>query len=152
MKDVPAWGIEPVPERYRQLGALDTTLLWGNLGVSLLVLVAGALLVPALSLPQALVAIVVGGLIGNLMLGLAAMMGAEARVPAMVLLRAPLGRQGSYLATGLNAAQCVGWAVFELVIIATAAATAAGSSAGSVRPLPSASRTPSVHIHVAATK
>ena len=122
MKDVPAWGIEPVPERYRLLGTLDTTLLWGNLGVSLLVLVAGALLVPALSLPQALVAILVGGLIGNLMLGLGAMMGAEARVPAMVLLRAPLGRHGSFLATGLNAAQCVGWAVFELVIIATAAA------------------------------
>ncbi len=37
---------------------LDTGLLWGNLGVSLLVLVAGTYLVPALSLPQALLAIV----------------------------------------------------------------------------------------------
>jgi putative hydroxymethylpyrimidine transporter CytX len=118
----PNWGIEPVPERLRVFGLLDTTILWGNLGVSLLVLVAGALLVPALSLPQALVAILVGGLIGNLMLGAAGMIGADARVPAMVLLRAPLGRRGSYLATGLNAAQCVGWAIFELVVIATAVA------------------------------
>jgi putative hydroxymethylpyrimidine transporter CytX len=40
----------------------------------------------------------------------------------MVLLRAPLGRAGSYLATLLNVAQCLGWAIFELIIIATAAA------------------------------
>jgi NCS1 family nucleobase:cation symporter-1 len=121
-QEAPNWGIEPVPDRLRVLGLTDLTLLWGSLGVSLLVLVAGALLVPALSLPQAVVAIVVGGLIGNLMLGLAGMIGADARVPAMVLLRAPLGRRGSYLATGLNVAQCLGWAIFELIIIATAAA------------------------------
>ena len=64
-------GIEPVPERLRVLGALDTGLLWGNLGVSLLVIVAGTILVPALSLPDALVAILVGCVIGNLMLGTA---------------------------------------------------------------------------------
>ena len=120
--ETPAWGIDPVPERLRVLSGLDTGLLWGNLGVSLLVLVAAAFLVPALSLPDALVAIVVGGLIGSLMLGIAGGIGADARVPAMVLLRAPLGRRGSYLATGLNVAQCLGWAVFELIIIAAAAA------------------------------
>ena len=116
------WGITPVPARLRVLGALDLTLLWGSLGVSLLVVVAGALLVPTLSLPQAALAILVGGLIGNAMLGLAGLIGADARVPAMVVLRAPLGRGGSYLATALNVAQCLGWAVFELIIIATAAA------------------------------
>ena len=118
----PNWGITPVPERLRVLSGLDLTLLWGSLGVSLLVVVAGAALVPALSLPQALLAILVGGLIGNVMLGAAGMIGADARVPAMVLLRAPLGRGGSYLATVLNVAQCLGWAIFELIIIATAAA------------------------------
>ena len=41
MDGTPAWGIKPVPERLRVLGLLDTGLLWGNLGVSLLVLVAG---------------------------------------------------------------------------------------------------------------
>jgi nucleobase:cation symporter-1, NCS1 family len=111
-----------VPERLRILSGLDLTLLWGSLGVSLLVVVAGALLVPALSLPQALLAILVGGLIGNAMLGAAGLIGADARVPAMVVLRAPLGRAGSYLATVLNVAQCLGWAIFELIIIATAAA------------------------------
>jgi len=120
--ETPNWGIEPVPERLRVLGGLDTALLWGNLGVSLLVLVAGAFLVPALSLPEAVVAIVVGALVGNLMLAAAGAIGADARVPAMVLMRAPLGRRGSYLPTVLNVAQCLGWAIFELIIIAAAAA------------------------------
>ncbi len=100
--DTPNWGIEPVPERLRVLGGLDAALLWGNLGVSLLVLVAAAFLVPALSLPEALVAIVVGAVIGNLMLAAAGGIGADARVPAMVLMRAPLGRRGSYLPTALQ--------------------------------------------------
>ena len=117
-----SWGIEPVPERLRVLGGLDLGLLWGNLGVSLLVVVAGAVLVPALSLPAALAAILVGCLVGNLMLAVAAAIGAQARVPAMVLMRAPLGERGSYLPTAINVVQCLGWTVFELLVIATAAA------------------------------
>ena len=119
----PSWGIEPVPERLHVLGLFDSLLLWGNLSVSLLVIVIGALLVPALSLRDALLAIVVGALAGNILLGLAAMIGADARVPGMVLLRAPLGRRGSYGPTVLNVAQNVGWSTFELIIIATAAAS-----------------------------
>ncbi|MGH3111655.1 MAG: purine-cytosine permease family protein [Gaiellaceae bacterium] len=117
-----SWGIEPVPERLRVLGTLDTGLLWGNLGVSLLVIVAGAALVPALSLRDALLAILLGCAIGNTILGVAGAIGADARVPGMVLMRAPLGRRGSYLPTGVNVLQGLGWTVFELVVIATAAA------------------------------
>ena len=126
--DTPSWGIEPVPERLRVLGVLDGLLLWSNLSVSLLVIVAGAFLVLpasefglALSLPEALGAIVAAALVGNLLLGLGGLIGADARVPTMVLMRAPLGRRGSYLPTGLNVVQCLGWSVFELIIIATGA-------------------------------
>src|SRR3989440_12268783 len=115
----PSWGIEPGPERLRVLGLLDTTLLWTNLGISLLVLVLPAYF--DLSLKQALLATVVGGLIGNGMLAVAALIGADGRVPTMVLQRAPLGQRGSYLATVLNVLQCLGWAIFELIVIATAA-------------------------------
>ena len=117
-----SWGIDPVPERLRVLGGFDLALLWGNLGVSLLVVVAGAILVPALSLPSAFVAIVVGCLVGNLMLATAGLIGAQARVPAMTLMRAPLGTRGSYVPTVINIVQCLGWTVFELLVIATAAA------------------------------
>ncbi len=118
----PSWGIEPVPERLRVLGLLDTMLLWGNLSVSLLVIVLGAVLVPALSLKEALLAIVIGALAGNLLLGLAGLIGADARVPGMVVLRAPLGRRGSYAPTLVNVAQNLGWSTFELIVISTAAA------------------------------
>jgi putative hydroxymethylpyrimidine transporter CytX len=117
--ETPNWGIEPVPERLQVLGFVDTTLLWINLGISLLVLVLPAYF--DLPLRDALAATLVGGLIGNALLGLGALIGADARVPTMVLQRAPLGRRGSYLATGLNVLQCLGWAIFELIVIATAA-------------------------------
>ena len=115
----PPWGIEPVPDRLRVLGTFDSFLLWTNLGVSLLVLVAASYF--GLSLRQALLATVVGGVLGNAMLGVAAFIGADARVPSMALQRAPLGQRGSYLATGLNVLQCLGWSVFEITIIAFAA-------------------------------
>jgi putative hydroxymethylpyrimidine transporter CytX len=117
----PSWGISPVPARLRTLGGVENGMLWSSLGLSLLVLVAGAFLVPALSLPEALLAILVGGVFGNALLGCAAGIGAEAGVPAMVLLRAPLGRAGSYLPTGVNILQNLGWTVFEVLVIATAA-------------------------------
>jgi NCS1 family nucleobase:cation symporter-1 len=126
--DTPSWGITPVPQRLRLLGVLDGFLLWANLSVSLLVIVAGAFLVlpPSqfglgLSLPVALGAIVAAALVGNLLLGLGGLIGADAGVPTMVLLRAPLGRRGSYAPTLLNVAQCLGWSVFELIVIATGA-------------------------------
>jgi nucleobase:cation symporter-1, NCS1 family len=118
----PNWGIEPVPERLRVLGLLDLTLLWGSLSISLLVIVAAAGLVPMLSFKEALLAILIGAVGGNVLLGLAATIGADARVPGMVLLRAPLGRRGSYAPTVLNVAQNLGWSTFELIIISTAAA------------------------------
>src|SRR5881227_464833 len=118
----PSWGIDPVPDRLRVLGLFDTMLLWGNLSVSLLVIVLGAVLVPALSLKDAVLAIVIGAVAGNVLLALAALIGADARVPGMVVLRAPLGRRGSYLPTVVNVAQNLGWSTFELIVISTAAA------------------------------
>jgi putative hydroxymethylpyrimidine transporter CytX len=126
--ETPNWGIDPVPERLQVLGTFDGFLLWANLSVSLLVIVAGAFLVLpfsqgglALSLPVAVAAIVAAAVVGNLMLGLGGLIGADARVPTMVLLRAPLGRRGSYAPTALNILQCLGWSVFELIVIATGA-------------------------------
>src|SRR5918992_1527518 len=121
VQQAPAWGIEPVPPELRRLGFLDQAVLWGNLGVSLLVLVAGALLVPALGLWPALAATVVGAVVGNVLLGLAAVPAAETGVPAMVLYRASLGVRGSLLPSACNVVQNLGWATFELFIIATAA-------------------------------
>ena len=114
------WGVTPVPDRLRTLSLGDLTLLWGNLGVSLLVLVAGTYLA-GLGLQRGLLAILVGAVLGCALLGLAGYIGAERRVPGMVLMREPLGQRGSYAPTVLNVVQNLGWATFELIVIAAAA-------------------------------
>jgi NCS1 family nucleobase:cation symporter-1 len=112
----------------RTLGLGDQLVLWFNLGISLLLPVTATFIltpdpgVAPLSITAALAAIVVGSVIGNVLLGLGARPGAETGAPAMVLLRGLFGRHGSYVPTALNIAQCVGWATFEVVIIAEAAA------------------------------
>src|SRR5438132_7954398 len=112
-KEAPVWGIRPVPPEHRRFSGLDMLVLWGDLAIGLLVLLTGALLVPALGLPTALLAIVVGSLIGCIPLALVAYAGAREAVPTMVLFRPVLGRRGSYLPSVLNIAQLVGWTGFE---------------------------------------
>ena len=114
---------EPPP---RTLGFLDQLALWGNLGVSLLgpayavfVLNPGA--GAPLSLVGALLAVIVGSILGTLFLSLSAVPGAQTGHPAMVLLRGLFGARLSFVPTVLNLLQCLGWAIFELVVIATAA-------------------------------
>lgn len=109
----------------RRLGALDDLGLWGNLGISLLLPVAAVyVVVPGGSLTVTMGAVLVGAVIGSLLLGLGAAAGAREGVPAMVLLRGLLGRRTSYLPTVLNLLQCVGWATFEVLVIADSAARA----------------------------
>src|SRR5487761_1561971 len=119
----------PVPQT---LGLLDQLGLWGNLGVSLLgftgaifVLQPGGSGTPELSLGAALVAIALGTILGTLAVAYSGLPGARTGAPAMVLLRGLFGAELSYLPTVLNIIQCIGWGVFELVTIATAAHTVA---------------------------
>lgn len=116
----PEAGIAPIPLQRRALGLWDTFVLWADLGVSFLVMVVGMFLVPGLGLAQALLAILTGAVIGNVLLGLAAAVGSDVGVPTMVLLRAPLGVRGSYAPTVLNVLQLLGWAAFEVIVMAQA--------------------------------
>jgi putative hydroxymethylpyrimidine transporter CytX len=115
-------GLRLADDQPRTLGLFDQTALWGNLGISLLGPVTAVLVVAnGMSFLAAFVAIVVGTLIGTVGLGLANVAGARTGMPAMVLLRGLFGTRLSYLPTILNLIQVLGWAVFELVVIATAA-------------------------------
>jgi nucleobase:cation symporter-1, NCS1 family len=113
-REAPEWGIRPVPRALRTLSRIDVAVLWGDLSIGLLVLVSGALLVPALGFPRALVAIVVGSVIGCVPLALVGLAGARDAVPGMVLFRPVLGHRGSYLPSAVNLIQLVGWTAFEL--------------------------------------
>jgi putative hydroxymethylpyrimidine transporter CytX len=115
------WGITPVPPSERRLTFVDYFVLWGDLGVGLLVLLAGTLLVPALGLARALLAILIGSLLGSLLLAWAGVIGSDTGIPTMALLRPTLGIRGSYLPTLLNMVQLVGWTTFEIIIMAQAA-------------------------------
>src|SRR5919201_5959323 len=120
-REAPSWGIAPVPPAHRRLSGVDFAVLWGDLSIGLLVLLTGALLVPSLGLPRALLAIVVGSLIGCVPLALVAYAGAREAVPTMVLFRPVLGRRGSYLPSILNIVQLVGWTGFEFWAMALVA-------------------------------
>ena len=106
--------LAPIPLEQRRFSGLDQAVLWGDLSVGILVIVTGALLVPGLSLPQALLATAIGSAIGAAALAAVAVVGARDGVPTMVLLRPVLGRRGSYVPSFLNLVQLVGWTALEL--------------------------------------
>ena len=112
-RDAPEVGVEPVPASHRRLSGLDLAVLWGDLSVGLLVIVTGALLVPSMGLPAALLAIVVGSVIGCVPLALVGLAGAREGVPSMVLFRPVLGLRGSFAPSALNLLQLVGWTAVE---------------------------------------
>jgi putative hydroxymethylpyrimidine transporter CytX len=116
---------EPAP---KVLSFWDQSAFWANLGVSLLafsgavtVLAPDAAGVPQLPILAGIVAMIVGTAIGGIMLGLAAVPGTRAGVPAMMLLRGLFGTRLSYVPTVLNILQMIGWGTFELIVIADAA-------------------------------
>jgi len=110
-----------VSEDARILRAIDFFFLWFSLGVGLLVLQAGALMIPSLTIEQALLISLSGSILGSLLLALAGSMGSKYGVPTMVSLRPIFGTYGSYLATILNFIQLVGWTAFELKVMSDSA-------------------------------
>src|SRR5437660_5145678 len=120
-RDAPAWGVRPVPDERRRFSGFDLAVLWGDLAIGLLVLLTGALLVPALGLPKALLAVVVGSAIGCIPLALVGLAGAREGVPGMVLFRPVLGVEGSHLPSVLNIVQLIGWTGFEFWAMASVA-------------------------------
>ncbi|MDQ3985303.1 MAG: cytosine permease [Actinomycetota bacterium] len=111
---LPDRGIEPIPLSERTLSGFDLAILWGDLAIGLLVLVAGGLLVPGLGFMEALLAIVLGSVAGVALLALAGVAGADHGVPTMVLLRPTLGLRGSWAPSVLNGLQLIGWTAVEL--------------------------------------
>ena len=108
------WGIAPIPTTERRLRAVDLAVLWGDLGIGLLVLVTGALLVPGLGFWPAFGVIVVGSVIGVALLAAVGSVGTREGIPTMALFRPILGVEGSWVPSALNVAQLLGWTAVEL--------------------------------------
>ncbi len=116
----------------RSLRLIDQLGMWGNLGVSLLGF-TGAIYVlypignTPISLGAALLALVVGTVVGTAAVAIAAVPGTVTGSPAMVLLRGLFGARLSWLPTVLNIVQLLGWTTFEIVTISTALHQITGS-------------------------
>lgn len=122
--------LQPVAPERRVFTARDMFALWFSLGIGLLVLQAGALLTPALSLGAALGAILVGSMLGVVLLALAGVVGADSGLASMAMLRPALGVRGASVPAIINVIQLVGWGAFEIIVMGDAADALARSAFG----------------------
>ncbi len=106
----------------RPLGVLGHFALWGNLGAGLYLLVVGAWLVPALSIPWAIAATAIGAGLGAGLVAVAVHIGSAENRPAVVLHRGALGESGANLYGVLAGARHLAWAALQLAIAADLAA------------------------------
>ncbi len=127
--------LTPVPEDRRVFGARDAFSLWFSLGIGLLVLQAGAFLVPGLSLGAALAAIVTGSVLGAVLLAAAGVVGTDTGLSAMGSLRLALGARGAAVPAVLNAVQLTGWGAFEIIAMRDSANALARQAFGVSNPL-----------------
>lgn len=109
--------LAPLPAGQRVFRWHDHASLWFSLGVGLLVMQVGAYLMPALGTQQALLAVVVGSIIGAGLLGWVAKIGCDSGLASAGLMHAVYGRRFAGLPIVLNIVQLVGWGTFELVVM-----------------------------------
>ncbi|HMO48597.1 MAG TPA: cytosine permease [Rubrivivax sp.] len=107
----------PVPAADRVFGFGQHASLWFSLGVGLLVMQVGSFLVPGLSLPHALLAVLAGSVLGAGLLAWVAAIGCREGLSSSALVGHTLGRQFAMLPVALNVVQLLGWTAFELVIM-----------------------------------
>ena len=92
----------------------DHASLWFSLGVGLLVMQMSAYLVPALGTRSALLAIIVGSILGAALLAWVAQLGCNHGLSSAGLMQATYGRGFAKLPVVLNIIQLLGWTAFEL--------------------------------------
>lgn len=107
----------PISESERVFGWRDHSALWFSLGVGLLVMQVGAYLVPGVGSRDAVIAIVLGSLVGAALLAWTARLGCVSGLSSSGLMHVTFGRHFAKLPVLLNIAQLIGWTTFELVIM-----------------------------------
>jgi len=109
-----------VPSERRLLRGREFFVLWSSLGVGLLVFSAGSFL-SATDFIDAFLAILIGSIVGSVLLALAGKIGSDHGIPSLVSMRPSFGIRGSYVPAALNILQLVGWTIFEIMVMSTAA-------------------------------
>ena len=107
--------IRPVADAERNLGGTDFFLLWAGVAISLAEIWAGGLLAP-MGFRAALLAILLGHVIGNTLMALGGVIGSNHGITSMVSIRPSFGILGSNLGAVLNIVQLICWASIMLII------------------------------------
>ena len=109
--------LTPVSPDARVFDASAHRSLWFSLGVGLLVMQVGAYLVPAVGTQDALLAIVLGSILGAGLLAWAAKLGCDSGLSSAGLMHRVFGTAFARLPVLLNIVQLLSWTTFELVIM-----------------------------------
>ena len=109
--------LAPVAEGQRVFSGLSHAALWFSLGVGLLVMQVGAYLVPAMGTRDAMLAIVIGSILGSGLLAWTAKVGCDTGLSSAGLMHSVFGPSFARLPVLLNIVQLVGWTTFELVVM-----------------------------------
>ena len=122
--------LTPVADADRVFRWHEHASLWFSLGVGLLVIQVGAYLVPAVGSRDAVLAIVLGSLVGAGLLAWTAKLGCDSGLTSAGLMHSTYGSYFARLPVLLNIAQLIGWTTFELVIMRDGTAAIAKQSFG----------------------
>lgn len=109
--------LTPIPAQDRVFAWNAHASLWFSLGVGLLVMQVGAYLVPGMGTRDAVLAIVLGSLIGSALLAWTAKVGASSGLSSAGLMHHTYGSAFAKLPIVLNVVQLIGWTTFELVVM-----------------------------------
>ena len=109
--------LSPVGEDARVFTGFSHASLWFSLGVGLLVMQVGAYLVPAMGARDALIAIVIGSIVGSALLATTAKLGCDSGLSSAGLMHRVFGSAFARLPVLLNIVQLIGWTTFELVVM-----------------------------------
>ncbi len=120
----------------RPLGRLGHVAVWANLGAGLYLMIVGAWLVPALSIPQAVFAVLIGAALGASLVAIAVWLGASENRTGIDLHRDALGQSGAHLYGVMASFRHLAWGALQLAIAAEIVAAAMGRQGlGGGRPL-----------------
>src|SRR3990170_437787 len=128
--------VRAVPPEGRPFGFLDHAALWGSLWLTLAIMPFGSLLVPSLSIGEALLAVAAAAVVGSLLLATAAAIGAHTGLSSAELFGRPLGVRGPQFVGAVITVRNVLWGGFALALIADSAELVSARALGAeVRPL-----------------
>ena len=120
--------LAPVGADQRVFGWYSHASLWFSLGVGLLVMQMGAYLVPALGTQEAMLAILLGSVLGSGLLAWVAKIACDTGLSSAGLMHQVYGSAFARLPVLLNILQLVGWTTFELVVMRDGTLAMFGSS------------------------